>query len=142
VPGAPSSAQQLQQLRITRLRRAHERRGAILEEPLHREDGARQRVVLDLFVRVGTLLEHQRDDVEVIHVRLGDRIVATFDVAVIGRQIERRPAALVGDVRIGALLEQELGELIVPVVHRGQQRRPAVLGDLVDRRACVEEELR
>ena len=82
-----------------------------------------------------------RDDVEVIHVRLGNRIVAALDVAVVGRQIERRPAALVGDVGIGALLEQELRQLIVAVVDRGEQRRPAVLGDLIDRRAGVEQQL-
>src|SRR6185369_7221249 len=33
-------------------------------------------------------------------------------------------------------------ELIVPVVGRGQQRRPAILGDLVHVGACVEQQLR
>src|SRR6185436_6694658 len=47
--------------------------------------------------------------------------------------------ALVPDVRIGAAVEQILRELILPVVRGGQERRPAVLGRLVDRRTAVEQ---
>ena len=35
-------------------------------------------------------------------------IVAALDVAVVGRQIQRRPPALVGEVDIGAVLDEEL----------------------------------
>ena len=47
--------QQLHQRGVARLRGADERRGAFLPEPLHREDGAGQRVLLDRRVRVAPL---------------------------------------------------------------------------------------
>ena len=77
----------------------------------------------------------QLDEVQMIHVGLADRIIAGFDVAIVGREIERRPAALVGEIRIGAVVEQLRGQLVVPVLGRGQQRSPAVVGGLIDIRA-------
>ena len=67
-----------------------------------------------------------------IHVRPADRIVAGFDVAIVGGEIERRPAAFVGEIRIGAVIEQIRGEFVVAVLRRGEQRGPAVVGGLVD----------
>src|SRR5882724_6669736 len=61
-------------------------------------------------VRVSVLERVRReqplDVIEVVHVRLARGIVAAFDVPVVGRDIERRPAAFVGDVGIGAMVEQ------------------------------------
>ncbi len=88
------------------------------------------------------MLQERPDDVEVIQVGLRDRVVAPFDVAVVGREIERRPAALVRHVHVAAAVDEQLRERVVPVVDRGQQRRPAVLGGLVDLRAAVEQRFR
>ena len=41
-----------------------------------------------------------------VHVALADRIIATFDVAVVDGKIEGRPAAVVGYIRIGAVIEE------------------------------------
>ena len=83
-------------------------------------------------VHVGALVDQQRDELQVIHVALADRIVAGLDVAVVGRQVERHPVALVAEVRIGAVVEQVLAERVVAVLRRHQQRAPAVAGRLVD----------
>ena len=72
-------------------------------------------------------------------VRLRHRIVAALDVAVVGGQVERRPAALVGEVHVRAALDQQRRQRVVPVVDRRQQRRPAVLGGLIDVGAGVEQ---
>jgi hypothetical protein len=55
------------------------------------------------------------------------------------RQVQRRPPALVGEVGVGAAIEQQLRQLVVAVVDRREQRRPAVLGRLVDVGAGVEQ---
>ena len=91
--------QQLHQRDVARLRRAQERRRAVLVQPLVREDRARLGAVLHAGVDVGALVEQQLDELQVVHVALADRIVAAFDVAVVGREVQRRPAALVGEVR-------------------------------------------
>jgi hypothetical protein len=81
------------------LRGTHERGAAVLVKPLHGEDRARQRVVPDPSVRIGPVPEQRLDVLEMVHVRLGNRIVAAFDVAVVGGEVQRRPSALVGPVR-------------------------------------------
>ena len=134
--------QQSQELEVARLRGAYERRGAGLVEPLHREDRSAERVFLDPQIRVGALRQQQLDELEVVHVRLRHRIVATFDVAVVGRQVQRIPAALVGEIGIGPALEEQRPELIVPVVGRHEQRRPSVVGGLVHVGAGIEQHLR
>ena len=76
-----------------------------------------------------------------IHVGLAHGIVAAFDVAVVGGEVERPPAAFVGDVGIGAVIEQIGGQLVVPVLGGGEQRGPAVVGDLIDVGAGVDQNL-
>ena len=133
--------QQLHQHDVARLRRAQKRRRAVLVEPLVGEHRARLGAVLHARVHVGALVEQQLDEVEVIHVALADRIIAVLDVAVVGREIERHPAAFVGEVRIGAVVEQIRAELVVAVLRRDQQRAPAVRGRLVDVGAGREQHL-
>ena len=88
------------------------------------------------------MLQQRADDLEVIEVRLRHRVVAAFDVAVVGGQVKRCPPALVGEVHVRAAVDQHLGERVVAVVDRRQQRRPPVLGRLVDLRAASDEGLR
>ena len=78
------------------------------------------------------LVDEQLDEVEVIHVRSAHRIVAGFDVAVVGGEVERTPAAVVGEIRIGAVVEQPGGQFVVPVLGCGEERTPAVEGGLID----------
>jgi hypothetical protein len=42
-----------------------------------------------------------------IHIAFANRIVTAFDIAVIGRKVQRRPATTVGEVRIGASVQQK-----------------------------------
>ena len=76
-----------------------------------------------------------------IEIAFADRIVAVLDVAVVGGEIERHPAAFVGQVRIGAVIEQIRAELVVPVLRRDEQRGPAVAGRLIDVRAGRQQHL-
>ena len=102
------------------------------------------RVSVLSFTRALTLAPlsmQQLDELQVIHVALADGIVAVLDVAVVGGQVQRHPAALVGQVRIGAVLEQIRAELVVAVLRRHQQRAPAVAGRLVDVGAGCEQHL-
>ena len=138
----PVLQQELHQLHIARLRGSDERRRAGFEEPLHREDCPTQGIVADADVRVRSALQQDLDELQVVHVRPRYRIVAALDIAVVGREIERGPAALVGQVDIGAQSDQLNGQLVVSVVGRRQQRRPAVLGWLVDRSAPLDQEAR
>ena len=57
-------------------------------------------------VYIGVLGQQQLDEVQMVHVGLADRIVAALDVAVIGGQVQRRPAAVILDIRIGAVVQQ------------------------------------
>ena len=68
------------------------------------------------------------------------RIIAAFDIAVVGGQIERRPAAVVGDVGIGAVIEQIGAQLVVAILGRGQQRGPAVVRSLIDVGAGLDQD--
>ena len=133
--------QQLHQLEIARLGGPDERRRARFEEPLIREDRPLQRVFLHPRVDVGALRQQELDELQVVHVRLGHRVVAALDVAVVGREVQRRPAALVGEVHVGAALDQVGAQLVVAVLRRREQRRPAVFGRLVDVGARVEQQL-
>ena len=75
------------QLGVAGLGGPHKRGCTGLEEPLHREDRPRQRVVLRPGIRIGPMVKQDFDVFQMIHVRLGHRIIATFDVAVVGRQV-------------------------------------------------------
>ncbi len=130
--------------------RPQERRRAVFEQPLHREDGPRLCAVAlaflfgrslpaDPYIHVRALIDQQLDEVEVVHVGRAHGIVAAFDVSVIGREIKRRPAAVVGEIRIRAMLQQISANLVVPVLRRGQQRGPAVMRGLVDIGACFHQ---
>ena len=117
-----ASQQQLHEIEIAGLRRAKKRGRAVLVEPLVREDGADLGAVLGARVDVGALVEEQPDELEVVHVAPADGVVAVLDVAVVGREVQRRPSALVGEVRVGAVLQQIRAELVVAVLCRDQQR--------------------
>ena len=62
-------------------------------------------------------------------------IIAAFDIAVVGGEIERRPSAFVGEIHIGAVLQQIRSQLVVAILRRDQQGAPAVARDLVDVRS-------
>ena len=55
-------------------------------------------------------------ELEVVHVRPGHRKIAAFDISVIGREVQRRPRAFVGEVHIDAALDQIRGQFVVPVI--------------------------
>jgi hypothetical protein len=124
--GSPRCASSSVRLDVRGLRRAQKRRGAVLVQPLHREDRARLGAVFRARVHVRPAGEQRLDEIEVIEVAGAHRIVAAFDIAVVGGQIERSPAAFVGEIGIGAAFEQERGEDVVAVLGRGQQGRPSV----------------
>src|SRR6516162_2630291 len=67
-----------------------------------------------------------------IHVALTDRIIAGLDVAVVGGEVTRRPPAMVGEIDIGAVIDQIGSEPIIAILRGDEQGAPAVAGDLVD----------
>ena len=71
----------------------------------------------------------------------GDRVVAAFDVAVVGREIERRPAALVREIDV-APCSSSMRPACSAGCSSRQQRRPAVFRRLVDVRAGSNQHLR
>ncbi len=124
--------QQFHQLDVARLRRAQERRRAVFEQPLHGEVGAGLGAIAGAFIRrrfrsadarvhVRALGDQQLDEIQVIHVGRPHRIIAAFDVAIIGGQIERRPSAIVRSVRICAMLQQ----ILRPACSAGSASLPA-----------------
>jgi len=90
------------QLDVARLGGPQKSSRAVFIQPLIRENGPGFRAVLHASVDVGALGDEQLDEIEVIHIRFTDRVVAVLDVAVVRREIQGRPSALVGKVRIGA----------------------------------------
>src|SRR5262245_55161808 len=84
------SQQELHESRVAGLRRSYERRGSGFEEPLHREDGPGLRVSVDSGIYICATVQKDLDVVQMIHIGLWNREVAAFDVAIVGRQIERR----------------------------------------------------
>jgi hypothetical protein len=66
-----------------------------------------------------------------IHVRFGPRIVAGFDIAVVRRQVQWRPATPGGNVHVPAVVDEKLRKLVVSVVGGGQQRGPSEIGSLI-----------
>src|ERR1019366_168053 len=118
--------QELHEFHIARLRGAQERCGvafAFLGRRLHAANAA---------VDVRALGDQQFDEVEVIHVGLADRVVAGFYVAIVGGEIERIPAALVGQIRIGAVVEQPRSHFVVAILRCCQERAPAIIRGLID----------
>ena len=93
-------------------------------------------------VDVGALVDQLLDEVQVIHVRLAQGVIAAFDIAVVDRNIQRRPGALVDDVGVGAMVEQKGPELVVPILRRDEQRAPAVVRHLVHVGAGREQDAR
>ena len=87
------------------------------------------RVSVLSFIRAFTLAPLSRqelDEIQMIHVGLADRIIAAFDIAVVGGKIERRPSAFVGEIHIGAMIQQIRSQLVVAILRRDQQRAPAI----------------
>jgi hypothetical protein len=123
--------QQPHQRQVAGLRSTQERSGTFLEQPLMRKDRPGLGARLHPRVHVGAVGKQQLDELEVIHIGPAGRIVAAFDIAVVGCNVQRRPAAQVGDVRVRAVLEQKLAELIVTILRSRQQRRPAELARLI-----------
>src|SRR6185437_10694173 len=108
-----------------------ERSGAVLIQPLIGEYRARFRTLGDSPIDVCALVEQVRDVGEAVHVGGAHRVVAAFDIAVVDRQIQWRPAPLVGQIHVGTVLDKELRYLIVLVLRGGQQGTPAVASRLV-----------
>ncbi len=123
--------QKLHQHDVAGLGGAQESRRAVLIQPLVGENRAGLRAVLHPGIHVGAFVQKELDEIQMIHVALADRIIAGFDIAVVGGQIERRPRAFVGEIHIGAVVQQIRSELVVPILRRDQQGAPAIAGDLV-----------
>ena len=131
--------QELHQLDVAGLRSPQEGRRAAFIQPLIGEHGARFRAVGHPGINFGAFREEQLDVFQVIHVRRADRIVSSFDVAVVRRQVKGSPAALVGKVRVGALFKQVFAELVEPVLRCDEQGTPAVAGHLIDIGSGIEQ---
>ena len=123
--------QKLHQDDVAGLGCAQESRRAVLIQPLVREHRTGLRAVLHPGIDIGPVVQKELDEIQMIHVRLADRIISGFDIAVVRSQIKRRPAALVGEIHVGAVVQQIRSELVVPVLRRDQQGAPAVSRDLV-----------
>ena len=78
------------------------------------------------------MLQKDLDVFQMIHVRFGYWIITTFDVAVIGRQIQRCPVAFVGEIHIGAVIQKIRSQFVVAILRRDQQGTPAITRNLVD----------
>jgi hypothetical protein len=66
-----------------------------------------------------------------VHIRRAHRIVAAFNIAVISRKIQGRPAALIRDVRIRAVIQQIRRQFVVPVLRRNEQGSPPIMSSLI-----------
>ena len=127
--------QKLHQHDVAGLRGAQESRRAVFIQPLVGEDRAGLRAVLHPGIHVGAFVQKELDEIQMIHVGFADRIISGFNIAVVGGEIERRPPAFVGEIHIGAVLQQKRAELVVAILRRHQQGAPAVAGNLVDVRS-------
>src|SRR6185312_170163 len=114
---------------------------AVFVQPLVREDGASLGGIFHAGVYVGAFVEEDLDVIEMVHVRLADRVIARLDVAVVGGKVKVRPAAFVREIDVGAVVEQVQAKLIEPVLGSGEKRAPAVEARLVDVRACRKKRL-
>ena len=134
--------QQLHQGDIAGLRRAQEGRRAVFEQPLHGEIISRLGAIANAFrrrrfhsadsgVHLRTLGQEQLDVVQMVHIRRAHRIVAAFNIAVISRKIQGRPAAAIRDVRIRAVIQQIRRQFVVPVLRRHEQGSPPIMGSLI-----------
>src|SRR5207253_11449668 len=77
-----------------------------------------------------------------VDIRLRHRKISTFDVAVIGSQIQRSPIAFVGKVHIRAAFDEIFGKLVMTIVGGRQQWGPVVLADLINVSSSIEEQFR
>jgi len=68
----------------------------------------------------------------VVGIRLRNREISTFNIAIICGQIEGSPITLVREVDIGTALDEVLSKPVMTIIGRRQQWRPTVLTDLVD----------
>ena len=80
--------QKLHQHDVAGLGCAQESRRAVLIQPLVGEHRAGLRAVLHAGVHVGAFVQKELDELQMIHVALADRIIAGFDIAVVGGQIQ------------------------------------------------------
>lgn len=123
--------QQLHEFEIARLCSTQKRRSTVFIQPLVREDRAGLGAGCHAEVGIGTGGQQQLDVFEMVHVKLAGWIVAAFNIAIVGSDIERVPAAFVGYVGIGSLFEQVFAELIETVLGGGKQLALAKLADFV-----------
>ena len=85
-------------------------------------------------VGIGALFKKLVDERRCLsHIRHRDR--SRFDIAMLHRQIERRPALCISKVRICAIVQQELGNGIMPVLNRDQHCTASIARGLV--RICA-----
>src|SRR5262245_6748370 len=122
---------QLQKFDVARLSGADKRCCARLEEPLHRENRTCERIVLAAEVWIGPMIQENPDQIEMIHVRLWYREVSAFDFAVICRQIQWSPSALVRQIHVCAVFDEPGCKFVVSVVRGREQWGPSVFGGLI-----------
>src|SRR5213078_889104 len=84
------SEEKLHEFGVARLCGPDKRRSTGLKKPLHRENGSSERVVLHSHVGVCSMVEQELDVLEIVHVRLRNRKIAAFDIAVVDGEIKRR----------------------------------------------------
>src|SRR5580698_8116820 len=86
---------------------------------------------------IGAVVEQSRDGVEHASGARGGE-GGRFLVADLHSQVERRPAFGVREARIGAVIDQERGDVVEAVLNGDEERAAAVDGGLVyvDVRGC------
>ena len=82
--------------------------------------GARFRAVFDSSVHIGAFVDQELDEVEMIHIALGHRVIAVFDVAIVGRKVQRSPSTFVHEIRIRTMIEKIGTKLVIPILRRDQ----------------------
>ena len=90
---------------------------------------------LDADVRIRAAVEQQRDEFQNA-IGAGPGNGGDFLVAVLHREVERRPAFIVGQIHVGSVIDQKLRDGVEAVLHGDQQRAAAIGRGLIHVRAC------
>ena len=112
-----------------------------LIQPLVGENRTGLGAVFHPGIHIGALVQKELDEIQMIHVALTHRIIPGFDIAIVGGKIERRPPAFVGEIHVGAVVQQIRAELVVSILRRDQQGTPTVVADLIHIRSRGEQDL-
>ena len=135
---------------VERVRGSPEGRGALEVDAARSEHAERvlhiPEVLVEADVRIGTSIEQSLH-----HLKMARFLLLMLGRVSIGRpwlplalehRVQWRGPGRAGDRRIGSVLEQNRGEIPLPVDGSHQQRRGVVTGRLVDVRATLEERQR